>query len=151
MAIGWSSRYCRRICAITSGSRSSPAITSAGSPGSNCCSEKIRIETKNSVGINWTTRRARKFSMARSWVQQRSLQLQPDHAHQPVRHLLVALAFGGVRDQDFAVIDIEQRLFIEHDLGQFFIDRLALGLIGDKTAAIERLVGIGVGPCAVIL
>ena len=38
--------------AITAGSRSSPAITSAGSPGNRCCREKIRIDTKNSVGIN---------------------------------------------------------------------------------------------------
>src|SRR5438445_3625423 len=113
---------------MTSGSRSSPAITSAGSPGSNCCSEKIRTETKNSVGINWTTRRARKFSMARSRVQQRSLQLQPDHAHQSVRHLLVAFEFGSVRDQDAAVVDVEQRLCLQHDLRQLFIDCLALRL-----------------------
>src|SRR5437899_8562771 len=111
---------------MTSGSRSSPAMASAGSPGSNCCSEKIRIETKNSVGISWTTRRARKFSMERSRVQQRSLQLQPDHTHQSVRHLLVALEFGGMRDQDAAVIDVEQRLFLQHELRQFFIDCLAL-------------------------
>jgi hypothetical protein len=48
--------------------------------------------------------------MARFRVQQRSLQLQPDHAHQPVRHLLVAFELGGMRDQDAAVIDVEQRL-----------------------------------------
>src|SRR5258705_13226350 len=108
-------------------------MTSAGSPGSNCCSEKIRIETKNSVGINWTTRRARKFSMARSRVQQRSLQLQPDHAHQPVRHLLVAFELGGVCDQDAAVIDVEERLFLQHDFRQFFLKRLSLRLIPPKT------------------
>src|SRR3954447_26308220 len=135
---------------MTSGSRSSPAMTSAGSPGSNCCSEKIRIETKNSVGINWTTRRARKFSMARSRRQQRSLQLQPDHAHQPVRHLLVAFELGGMRDQDAAVVDVEQRLFLQHDLRQLFIDRLALRLIRHKAPVIERLVGLLVGPCAVV-
>src|SRR3954447_25245338 len=123
---------------MTSGSRSSPAMTSAGSPGSNCCSEKIRIETKNSVGINWTTRRARKFSMARSRVRQRSLQLQPDHAHQPVRHLLVTFELRRMRDQDTAVIDVEQRLLFEHDFRQFFIDRLALRRIGHKTALVER-------------
>jgi hypothetical protein len=136
----------RRICAITSGSRSSPAITSAGSPGSNCCSEKISIDTKNSVGISCRRRLARKFSMGHAFSRRgddggfarsapgwgtgaeaknptparsrsptrgeggalsASLQLQPDHAHQPVRHLLVAFELGGVRDQHLAVIEIE--------------------------------------------
>src|SRR5947199_9774123 len=140
--MGGSSRYCWRICAITAGSRSSPAITSAGSPGSNCCSEKIRIDTKNSVGISCTRRRARKVSMAEALPRRvgkgalfapcpprfcaadgghatgrigvrslcppygvgvRSLQLQPDHAYQAVRHLLVALELGRVRDQELAM------------------------------------------------
>src|SRR5450631_1452432 len=124
---------------MTSGSRSSPAITSAGSPGNRCCSEKIRIDTKNSVGISCRMRLPRKFSMGwfvsraqrsvqrcaaepgsifERWVPDQpgtagalhrirntkalaytSLELQPDHAHQPVRHLLVTLELGGVRDQ----------------------------------------------------
>src|SRR5215213_5092661 len=111
---------------MTSGSRSSPAITNAGSPGSNCCSEKIRIETKNSVGISWTMRRARKFSMVRSRAQQRSLQLQPDHPHQPIRHLFVAFELGAVREQESPVVNVEQRLFLQHDFRQLLIDRLAL-------------------------
>src|SRR5712672_55453 len=114
---------------MTLGSRSSPAITSAGSPGSNCCNEKIRIDTKNSVG---DTRGYLRFS----------LQLQPDHAHQSVRHLLVALEPGGMRDQDPAVIDVQQRLLVERELRQFFVDRLALRLVGDKAGVIERLVGV---------
>src|SRR5450432_3196544 len=107
---------------MTSGSRSSPAITSAGSPGNRCCSEKIRIDTKNSVGINCTTRLARKLSMRQSvFGASPSLQLQPDHAHQTVRHLLVAFELGGMRDQKFAVREIDQRLVVEHNLGQPFI------------------------------
>src|SRR6476620_11721522 len=123
---------------MTSGSRSSPAMTSAGSPGSNCCSEKISTETKNSVGISWTTRRARKFSMALSVSRARpsSLQLQPDHAHKSVRHLPVAIEFGGMRDQDAAVIDVEERLVFHFRLGQFFIDRLALRQVGDKASVV---------------
>src|ERR1700730_3030927 len=50
---------------MTSGSRSSPAITSAGSPGNRCCNEKIRIDTKSSVGISCKIRLPRKFSMGR--------------------------------------------------------------------------------------
>src|SRR6185436_6592560 len=99
---------------MTSGSRSSPAITSAGSPGSNCCSEKIMTDTKNSVGISCRMRLPRKFSMGR-FVSRASpsLQLQPNHPHHPVRHLPVALEPGGMRDQDLAVVDVEQRLLVE--------------------------------------
>src|SRR5258705_2778796 len=103
-------------------------MTSAGSPGSNCCSEKIRIETKNSVGINWTTRRARKFSMARSRVQQYSLELQPDHAHQPVRHLLVTFKLRRMRDQDTAVIEVEHRALFRSEVLCIFIVVLFLAL-----------------------
>src|SRR6266404_8044041 len=167
---------------MTLGSRSSPAITSAGSPGSNCCSEKIRIDTKNSVGISCRIRLPRKFSMAHahfdargSYVRRKtlamstfppplwgrgreggnstgfcacgtphpspppqggreqrrrldsplSLQLQPDYTHQSVRHLLIAFELGGVRDQELAVIEIDQGFVVEHDPGQFFVDRLA--------------------------
>src|SRR5881392_3039310 len=61
-------QYVYRIKGVlTPGSRSSPAITSAGSPGSNCCSEKIRIDTKNRVGISWIRRRARNLSMFDLW------------------------------------------------------------------------------------
>src|SRR3954453_6936777 len=128
---------------MTSGSRSSPAITSAGSPGNNCCSEKIRIDTKNSVGISCRIRLPRKFSMAHaqfdareSYVRRRekySLQLQSDYAHQPVRHLLITFELGGMRDQELAVIEIDQRFVVEHGLGKLFVDRLALRRIGDET------------------
>src|SRR4051794_4896439 len=164
---GWSRRYCARICSITAGSRSSPAITSAGSPGNSCCSEKISTDTKNSVGINCIRRRARKLSMGhvpltplsfpgrsaarrssrRGALQSRgryergvwygpgsaqrheecrsasgtrescpSLQLQPDHAHQAIGHLLVAFEPGRMRDQKLAMIEIDERLVVEHDL-----------------------------------
>src|SRR5436190_23752871 len=162
---------------MTLGSRSSPAITSAGSPGNRCCSENIRIDTKNSVGISCTMRLAMKFSMAdvdsresrkavatstfppplrmreqlRCSMQPSSFQLQPDHAHQPVRHLLVTLKLVGVGDQESAVKDIKNRLFVEHELRQLLVDRLPLRLLRDKARVIERLIGLGVGPRAVVL
>src|SRR5882757_10718659 len=103
---------------MTLGSRSSPAITSAGSPGNRCCSEKIRIETKNSVGITCSRRRARKFSMVLlvSRAPPCSFEFQPDHAHQPVGHLPVALELLGVRDQERAVIEVDDGLVVEQDL-----------------------------------
>src|SRR3954454_4724502 len=167
---------------MTSGSRSSPAITSAGSPGNRCCNEKIRIETKNSVGISCRMRLERKFSMGLlslaqlagprplqprkaagstkmrciglatpKMLQPSSLELQADDAHQSVRHLLVALEFGGVRNQDFAVVDIKNRVFVERELREIFIDGLAFALLRDKPRAVERFVSIGIGPGAVIL
>src|SRR5215475_2853459 len=140
---------------MTAGSRSSPPITRAGSPGKSCCSEKIRMDTKNSVGTSWAIRRARKFSMtalvsrarrnmqgcdaepgpmfdgSRLWVPDQhriagalqciqdarafasaSLQLQPDHAYEPVRHLLVAFEPVGMRDQDAAMVEVKDGLVV---------------------------------------
>src|SRR6266478_2288442 len=99
---------------MTLGSRSSPAITRAGSPGSKCCSEKIRTDTKNSVGINCNRRLARKFSIGRYFgLWSSSLEPQPDDAHQPVRDRLVAFEPRGVGDQVPAVIDIDDRLVLD--------------------------------------
>src|SRR6201995_5047434 len=98
---------------MTAGSRSSPAMTRAGSPGRRCCSEKIRIDTKMSVGTNCTMRRARKFSMralasrACRLVWAPSFELQSDHAHQPIRHRPVALELLAVGDQERPVIDVD--------------------------------------------
>src|SRR6202035_2744407 len=135
--IGRSSRYCSRIWAMTAGSRSSPAMISAGSPGNRCCSEKIRIDTKNNVGISCSRRLPRKFSMGVFRARSPSLQLQPDHAHQPVRHLLVAFQLGRVCDQEFAMIEIDDRLVVEHDFREVFVDRLARRRSADETRSLE--------------
>jgi hypothetical protein len=62
-----------------------------------------------------------------------SLELQSDHTHQSVRHLLVAFELGGVRNQQLAVIKIDQGFVIKHGLGQLFVDRLALRRVGHET------------------
>src|SRR6516164_5681949 len=189
--IGSSSRYCWRIFAITLGSRSSPAMTSAGLPGNRCCSEKISTDTKNRVGISCRMRLPRKFNMERpvsraqrsvqrcdaepgsifGWVpdQQsaarallrirdtrgsariRSLQFQPNDTHQSIRHRPVALKPGRVRDQELAVIEIDDGFVLEHEAGHFLIDRLAHGRIGDQTRILKTLVDVRVGVDAVIL
>src|SRR4051794_39168272 len=150
--IGRSSRYCLRICAITSGSRSSPAITSAGSPGSRCCSEKIRIDTKNSVGISCSRRLVRKFSIGRYFgLSSSSLELQPDDAHQPVRDRLVAFELRGVGDQVPAVIDIDDRLVLEDRFRHLLVDLFALRQVGHEPGIVERLVDVRVGIGAVVL
>ncbi len=57
-------RYFSRRAAMTSGSRSSPAITRIGSPGSRCCRENTKMEIRITVGIAMMTLRPRKASMA---------------------------------------------------------------------------------------
>src|SRR5215471_20544009 len=100
---------------MTSGSRSSPAMTSAGSPGSSCCSEKIITDRKNNVGTSCSSRLPRKVSMGRSATggprkNPGSLpQLQPDHAHEAVRHLSVALEPDGMADQHAPMVEVENR------------------------------------------
>src|SRR4051794_17055479 len=138
---------------MTLGSRSSPAITSAGSPGSNCCSEKISIDTKNSVGTICAMRRARKFSMAwmASRAPPRSLELQPDHAHEAVGHLPVALELLRVRDQQRAVVDVDDRQIVEQDSCQLLVDRLALLDIGGRPPFFHELVGLGVRIDSIVL
>src|SRR5262245_39793816 len=118
---------------MTCGSRSSPAMTSAGSPGSNCCSEKMMSDTKNSVGASCSSRLPRKLSTTAALVlpdrasASPLLQLEADHPDQAVGNLRVALEPGDVRDQHAAVIDIELRIVLEDDLGELLVDRLARG------------------------
>src|SRR5262245_18243668 len=118
------------------GSRSSPAKTSAGSPGNNCCSEKMMTDTKNSVGPSCSSRLPWKLSTPAPLgppgrtIASSLLQLEPDHSDQPVGNLRVALEPGGVRDQHAAVVDIELRIVLENDLGELLVDRLAHGEIG---------------------
>src|SRR5471032_2271423 len=83
------------------GSRSSPAMISAGSPGSSCCRPKISIDTRISVGMICSSRRVRKTSIL--------LELQSDHAHQPVGHLPVAVELVAVRHQYLRMIEVEDR------------------------------------------
>src|SRR3954451_3586464 len=112
---------------MMSGSRSSPAITSAGSPGKRCCSEKIRTDTKNSVGISCSRRLVRKVSIAGYFgLLSSSLQPQPDDAHQPVRDRLVAFEPGGVGDQVPAVIDIDDRLVLDDRFRHLLVGLFAL-------------------------
>src|SRR5436189_1598097 len=100
-------------------------MISAGSPGSNCCSEKMITDTKNNVGISCSSRLPRNVSIAR----RRSLQLEPDHAHEPVGHLRIALKLGCMRDQHAAMIKIKLRDIGQDDPGDLFIDRLALARV----------------------
>src|SRR6516225_375964 len=161
-------------------------MTSAGSLGNRCCSEKISTDTKNRVGISCRMRLPRKFNMVharQNWIRIKaaaasfppstwgrewsaavgcirdrresartySLQFQPDDTHQSIRHRPVALKPRRVRDQELAMVEIDDGFIPEHDAGHLFIDRLASGRIGDQTRILESLVGFRVGVDAVIL
>src|SRR5262249_6657200 len=141
---------------MTSGSRSSPAMTSAGSPGRSCCSKKMITDRKNSVGTSCSSRLPRNVSMARS-ASRRSpkyrrplSELQPDHAHQAVRHLSIALEPSGMGDQYAPMIQVENRRVLEHGLGQLLVDRLALRHFGGNARFVEQLVGVRIAIAGII-
>src|SRR5260370_27196386 len=119
--IGSFSRYCWRISSSTLGSRSSPAMINAGSPGRSCCRPKISIDTRISVGMICSSRWVRKASTL--------LQLHTNHAHEPVGHLLIALDLVGKRHQHLHVVEVEDRALGEEFLGDDFVGLLALGRI----------------------
>src|SRR5262245_14403045 len=102
----------------------------AGSPGSSCCSEKMITDTKNKGGISCSRRLPRRFNMANAVSptgQPCSLERKPDNAHEAVRHLLVAVKFRRVRDENPTVIEIDLGNVLKNGLCQLFIDRLARG------------------------
>src|SRR5215210_5447913 len=169
---------------MTSGSFSSPAMTSAGSPGSSCCSPKISTDTKNSVGRSWTSRLAKRLSIepssrlkpseeprsrsgrrakaardpgsalraVRDDVRRRgSLQLDADQAHEAVGHLLVALELRRVRDDDEAVVDVDDRALAQHLGGHLLVEALALLVVVLGARLLEAGVDLRVGIAPVVL
>ena len=80
----------------------------------------------------------------------RSLQLQSDHAQQAVRHRLEAFEPGGLREQELAVIEVEDRLIRLLLAHQGLVNRLALGHVGHEPRILKRLVGRGIAPGAVV-
>src|SRR5665647_823136 len=122
-------------------------MINAGSPGSNCCSEKMITDTKNSVGISCNSRLPRKLSILslHAWAAAaKSLQPQSDHTHQPVRHLRVAFELGGMRNENAAVIEIDLRHVIEDELSELLVDRLAGGKVRWHACLIKQFVGLRV-------
>src|SRR6516225_4721831 len=62
---------------MTCGSFSSPAMTSAGSPGSRCCSRKMIRDTKSSVGRSCSSLLPKKVSMEVTTSDSRFYNLSP--------------------------------------------------------------------------
>src|SRR5204863_9833724 len=52
-------------------------------------------------------------SDSRDLARSPSLELQSNHAHEPIGHLLVALELCGVRDQNLGVVKINDRLVFD--------------------------------------
>src|SRR5262249_46614234 len=66
------------------------------------------------------------------------------HAHQSVRHLLVAIEPLCVSDKDAAVIEINLGNVLENNLCKLFVDRLTRGEICRHARLIEQLVDLGI-------
>src|SRR5438093_40278 len=77
----------------------------AGSPGKSCCRPKIRTETRKSVGTSAASRRARKRDTARA----RSLHAQAREPHHAVGDRLQSRELRVVREEQVAVVQVEDR------------------------------------------
>src|SRR5262245_49733711 len=123
-------------------------MTSAGSPGRSCCSEKMSTDTKNNVGMSCNSRLPRNVSMAfAAW---NLFQLQSDHAHETVSHLPITLKLRRVSDQHARVIEVENRRIFLNNLGHLFIDRLALRHVGGNARLVEQIVDFRVAIAGII-
>src|ERR1051325_7495510 len=160
MGIGSFSRYCWRISSSTAGSRSSPAMINAGSPGSNCCRPKISIDTRIRVGMICSRRWVRKASIGlgasclvfrTARVPEKLLQLDADDPDQTVGHLLVAVDPVAERHQHQAVIEVLDGAVGQIALGDVFVDLLALGGIALDARLLVPLVDILVAVARIVL
>ena len=103
-----------RICSITAGSRSSPAMIRAGSPGKQLLQreddhrheEQGRDQLQQSFAEKIQHGRVR---FRRSYHGDGSFERQSDHTHEAVGHLLVAVELVCVSDKNAAVIEIDLR------------------------------------------
>src|SRR5437588_4444842 len=161
---------------MTAGSRSSPAMVSAGSPGRSCWSEKMITDTKNSVGTSWSRRWARKVSMAANSVIGRpdrpfprpprrhpagqahgsgrktsSLQLHADHANEAIRHRPIAFEPCRMRDQQSSMEEVEDAPLVEDLARDLGIECLAVVELAGQASAIEPAVHILVAIAADVL
>src|SRR5712664_1718981 len=131
-----------RRYATTFGARSSPASAIAGSPGSSCCSPKIRIETKNSVGTRVARRCSRYFST--------SIHSQALHAHQAVGHRTQAGKLRGMRPQPIAVVQIHDRPLFRHFGCDLLEQPGALRRIERGARAVDEIVQLGLADAGVV-
>src|SRR3954447_17138062 len=136
--------FARRY-AIEAGSRSSPAIATAGSPGSSCCSPKMRIETKNSVGTIAAMRARRKRP-----IDAAALELQSLEPHEPVGHGLEARELARVRPQPVPMEEIDDRLVLRLHLRDLLEELRALLRVRRGARLRHELVGVGAAPSRIV-
>ena len=94
--------------AMTVGSRSSPASICAGSPGSSCCSPKISIETKISVGTICASRLSRNSSIGGLGVAAQ-FSFRPVTRSRPSGTSRTPRELGVVGPQPVAVVQVDDR------------------------------------------
>src|SRR5579875_3156269 len=139
--MGLSSISSVRICAMTAGSWSSPAMTRAGSPGMSCWRQNTSTLTRSRVGMTWAKRRPRWLPMLSLHVQS----LQADHA---VRNGAEALELHGHRRCVLGIVEIEDRQIGPLLVPHFLIERVPLADIGQGAGLIQRMVHHRVGVVA---
>src|SRR5579863_7502445 len=125
---------------MTAGSRSSPAIASAGSPGNNRCSPKINSDTKNRVGTISAMRRTRKAIIGPA----ASLQRDPLWPDQPVGIGRKAGELRAHRVEPFLVPEIDDRSVGKDDRRELAVGRHAVGLSARGAPSVKLRVGVGV-------
>ena len=88
-------------------------------------------------------------SSQRAWSSR--LQLDADHAHQAVGQLGVAFELGGMGDDHQAVVEIDDRSFLQVLVGDLVVDRLALLELAGLARIVEPLVDVLVAEVPVVL
>src|SRR6185312_15499230 len=149
-----------RRCAITAGSRSSPARTIAGSPGRSCCSPKISTDATNSVGTICAMRRTRYVSIgvrapaagrpARRQPRRALLESQVLHAHEAVGDRAQAGQLARIRPQPVAMVEVDDRPVLEHDRRELAEELLALGDVAGGARALQDVVDFGLAVTGVV-
>src|SRR5450759_1662321 len=145
---------------MTLGSWSSPASAVAGSPGNSCCSPKIRMETKNSVGTIVARRWRRNLNIGiqdtsaspanRARVGPRSVELQVLHPHQPVGHDAQAAQLGAIGPQPVAVEQVDDGPVLR-DMGLDLLEQLqARRRVGGRARPVDQLVDLGLAVAGVV-
>jgi hypothetical protein len=64
--------------------------------------------------------------------------------------LAITLQPNGMSDQDARMIEVNNRRGVEKELGQLFVDRLALPLIGQNARFVEQLVDVRIAKARIV-
>src|SRR3954466_1206320 len=128
---------------MTAGSWSSPARTSAGSPGSNCCIAKTSADTSSTVGPIGATRRNSQAPMKQLHPGKSPLvDAQPLRPDQPVGVGDEPGELFARRIQQFRMPQIDDRSVGKHLLGNFCVMGEALRPIAGRARGLQVAINL---------